>query len=426
VIGNDKSAILDVIHHTPNNMRNLKYYLAVLLFILVPFQIVLSQPADKAAEGISTERLNRYENYINKEIESGQIPGAATQIMYEGTVVYNKSFGYSSIKDKRLMKPDDIFFIQSMTKPIITVGFMMLYEEGHFQLTDPVSKYIPAFKNLRVIKNIDGGIKGETVPLKREILIADLLSHTAGFSHGISGSQFDKEFGAELFKPFKTIQERVDKLLQLPLLGQPGEQWAYSAAPDVLSVLIEKFSGQSTDQFLSERIFKPLGMKDTGYNLTKAQQARVVQVHGKSAAGSLISMTSQARMEGNTLWSGVNALFSTTDDYLKFCQMLINEGSLNGKQLLGRKTIELMTSNHSGKLFDKNGEGFGFGFAVVNDVSSTNNVGTNGTYYWAGAFNTHFFIDPKEKLIAVFMTQTTEFNWYYHDKLRQMVYQAIR
>ena len=407
-------------------MRFTKHYLATLLFILVFFQIALSQASDRVVEGISTERLKRYENFINKEIVSGQIPGAATQIMYQNALVYNKSFGYSNLKDKRLMKPDDIFFIQSMTKPIITVGFMMLYEEGYFQLTDPVSKYIPSFKDLRVIKNVDDGIKGETVPLKREITIADLLSHTAGFSHGIGSGIFEREFGGELFKPSKTVQERVEKLLQLPLKGQPGERWMYSAAPDVLSVLIEKFSSQSTDQFLAERIFKPLGMKDTGYNLSKAQQARVVQVHGKDATGNLSITGSQPKMEGNTLWSGVNALFSTTDDYMKFCQMLVNNGSLNGKRLLSRKTIDLMISNHSGDLFERPGEEFGYGFAVVTDVSSTNNLGTNGLYYWGGAFNTHFFIDPTEKLIVVFMTQTVAFTWIYNEKLRQIVYQAIR
>jgi CubicO group peptidase (beta-lactamase class C family) len=312
-----------------------------------------------------------------------------------------------------------------MTKPIITTAFMMLYEEGKFQLTDPVSKYLPAFKNLRVIKKIEDGIKGETVPLKREILIADLLSHTAGFTHGIGQGKYENEVAAEIFKPFNTVQERVDKLLSLPLLGQPGEQWAYSAAPDILSVLIEKFSGQSTNQFLTERIFKPLRMKDTGYNLSKEQQARVVKLHGPDKSGVLSTLEWQPKTEGNTLWSGVNALFSTTEDYSHFCQMLMNGGKYEGNQLLSPKTIEQMTLNHSGNLFTTPGEGFGYGFAVVKDLSETNNLGSNGLFYWAGAYNTHFFIDPKEKLIAIFMTQTNEFTWYYHQKLRQMVYQAV-
>lgn len=384
-----------------------------------------AQTSDKIVGGISQSRLRHYEDYIKREMAEGKIPGAATLIIRNGETVYQSAMGQSSLADKREMKANDIFFIQSMTKPIITTAFMMLYEEGHFQLTDPVSKYLPAFKSLRVAKNIEEGIKGETVPLKREIVIADLLSHTAGFSHGIGQGKYENEFGAELFKPFKTVQERVDKLSSLPLLGQPGEQWSYSAAPDVLSVLIEKFSGQSTNQFLAERIFKPLRMKDTGYNLTKEQQARVVKVHGPDKSGVLQNTTQQPKMEGNTLWSGVNALFSTAEDYAHFCQMLLNGGKYNDVHLLSRKTVELMTMNHSGKLFNTPGEGFGYGFAVLEDVSATNNLGSKGLFYWAGAFNTHFFIDPNEKLIAIFMTQTSAFDFYYHQKLRQLVYQAI-
>lgn len=404
--------------------RNLMWLLAILLICQYP-NPSYAQTSTKVVAGISTERLKHYEEFVKREMAAGKIPGATTLIIRNGEVAYQTAIGQSSLADKRDMKTNDIFFIQSMTKPIITTAFLMLYEEGHFQLTDPVSKYLPAFKNLRVIKNIEDGIKGETVPLKREILIADLLSHTAGFTHGIGQGKYENEVASEIFKPFKTVQERVDKLLSLPLLGQPGEQWAYSAAPDILSVLIEKFSGQSTNQFLTERIFKPLRMKDTGYNLSKEQQARIVKVHGIDKKGALVNMKSQPKMEDNTLWSGVNALFSTPEDYSHFCQMLLNGGHFEGNQLLSRKTIELMTLNHSGNLFNTPGEGFGYGFAVVENISKTDNLGTNGLFYWAGAFNTHFFIDPKEKLIAIFMTQTNEFTWYYHQKLRQLVYQAV-
>jgi len=407
-------------------MRRLSIlFLVALLVCQSMSNPLLAQTSDKIVGGISQSRLKHYENYVQREIAEGKIPGAATLIIRNGQTVYQSVIGQSSVTDKREMKENDIFFIQSMTKPIITTAFMMLYEEGHFQLTDPVSKYLPAFNNLRVIKNIEEGIKGETVPLKREILIADLLSHTAGFTHGIGQGKYENEIAAEIFKPYKTVQERVDRLLTLPLLGQPGEQWAYSEAPDILSVLIEKFSGQSTNQFLTERIFKPLRMKDTGYNLTKEQQARVVKVHALDKSGVLQNATQQPTMEGNTLWSGVNALFSTPEDYSHFCQMLLNGGKYNDVQLLSRKTVDLMTMNHSGNLFNTPGEGFGYGFAILEDVSATNNLGSKGLFYWAGAFNTHFFIDPKEKLIAIFMTQTGAFDFYYHQKLRQLVYQAI-
>jgi len=193
----------------------------------------------------------------------------------------------------------------------------------------------------------------------------------------------------------------------------------------VLSVLIEQFSGMSTQDFLLERIFKPLGMKDTGYNLTKAQQARVAKVYSKNNDGVLLPIPNQPRMEGNTIWSGVNGLFSTAQDYMIFCQMLLNEGKGNGKQLLSRKTVELMTYNHVGNLFNRPGEGFGLGFAVVTDVAGTKLPGSEGIFYWGGAYNTHFFIDPKEKLVSILMSHETHFSWWYHDKMREMVYQAM-
>jgi CubicO group peptidase (beta-lactamase class C family) len=303
---------------------------------------------------------------------------------------------------------------------------MMLYEEGHFQLSDPVSKYLPAFKDMRVAKNVNDGKEGETVPANKPITIANLLSHTSGLSHGIGSTNLDRYIGKSQYgQSYPDISSRVSNLATLPLVGHPGEQWYYSAAPDVLSVLIEKFSGMSTSNFLSERIFKPLGMKDTGYNLTKLQQARVVQVHQKNEQGALVRSTNQPPMEGVTVWSGVNALYSTASDYMIFCQMLMNGGKWNGKQLLSRKTIELMTYNHTGKLFDKPGEGFGLGFALLTNVAETKGLGSEGLFYWSGAFNTHFFIDPKEDLVAIWMTQVNPHTITYHEKMRQFVYQAI-
>ena len=406
-------------------MKLSKFSFVFTLLTIAAFQLY-SQTQEKSVSGVSGDRLKRYENFIKREIDLGNIPGATTLIVRNGTVVHKGSYGYSNIVDKTPMKADDLFYIQSMTKPIITVAFMMLYEEGHFMLTDPVSRYLPEFKNLRVSKNVESGIAGETEPLNKEITIAHLLSHTSGLSHGLGRSQLDREFMSEYFmKEWPDIKSRVSSITKLPLVGQPGNQWYYSAAPDVLSLLIEQFSGKSTQDFLAERIFQPLGMKDTGYNLTKEQQSRVVKVHSKNKEGVLVNSANQPKMEGNTIWSGVNGLFSTTSDYMSFCQMLLNGGKWNGKQFLSRKTIELMTYNHVGKLYSRPGEGFGYGFAVMMDVAESNLLGSNGIFYWAGAFNTHFFIDPKEKMVSIFMTQDEPFTNYYHDKMRQMVYQAI-
>ena len=399
--------------------------------LLLCFPLTYAQPTSKIIAGIAVDRLKPYDNFIQSEIEHHKIPGAVSLIMRNGVIVQNKVFGYKDIANKVAMKTDDLFYIQSMTKPIITVAFMMLFEEGHFLLTDPVSKYIPEFKNMRVIKNIEDGIHGETETLKSEITIAQLLSHTAGLTHGISGNKFDNEWIKEVYsKSWNNIKERTLSFTTLPMIGQPAKQWYYSGAPDLLSTLIEKFSGKTTDAFLKERIFKPLGMNDTGYNLTEEQIARVVKVYNVEANGTLSLAPIQPPSKGNKVWSGMNGLFSTPKDYLSFCQMLMNNGSWKGKQYLSRKTIDIMTKNHVGDLYSKTnsnrqGEGFGYGFAVIDDVVKTNQLGSNGLFYWSGAFNTHFFIDPKENLISLFFTQSNPHDIYYHMKMRQFVYQAI-
>jgi len=399
---------------------------AFLLLTLAPALTLLGQPVERVVAGVSLERLERYDQFLQQEVDAGRIPGAVALVTREGQVVHHAALGYHDMTDKSPMAMDDLFYIQSMTKPIITAAFMMLYEEGRFLLTDPVSRYLPAFKELKVAKDPEAGKDGETVPLKRAITIADLLTHTAGFSHGLGRTKLDREvFEQQYMQPHANIQSRVEALLQLPLIGQPGEQWYYSSAPDVLSVLIEQFSGMPTDEFLQKRIFRPLGMNDTGYNVPKDDQARVVPLHHLDDSGALVRTDFQPKMESNTIWSGVNALFSTPADYMKFCQMLLNGGEFNGQRLLSRKTVELMTLNHTGNLYQAPGYGYGYGFAVATDVAATNLLGSEGVFYWSGAYNTHFFIDPVEKIIAIFMTQTEPHDFFYHQKLRQFVYQAV-
>lgn len=407
-------------------MKPIKNIALYLLLVIFSTGYVHSQTNGKTIAGMSVERLDRYETYIKAEIDSGNIPGAVSMIVRNGKVVHNKAFGYSSLKEKTPMTTDGLFYVQSMTKPIITVAFMMLYEEGHFLLTDPVSKYIPAFKNLKVAKDNSKGKDGETEPMKKEITIANLLSHTAGLSHGLGGTALDRDYAMTMYmQPHKTIEDRMNAMLTLPLMGQPGGQWYYSAAPDVVSVLIEKFSGMSTDEFLKKRIFEPLNMQHTGYNVPKNEQKNVVMVHNKDKAGLLVNGNIQPKMEGNTVWSGVNGLYASAADYVTFCQMLLNKGELNGKRLLSRKTVELMTQNHTGDLYQNPGEGFGLGFAVVTDVAKTELLGSEGIFYWSGANNTHFFIDPKENIVAVFMTQLAPYSGTFHKKMRQYVLQAV-
>jgi len=410
-------------------MKNKVLLLFITLFYLNTSHL-LAQAVSDVKGGMSTQRLGHYENFIEKEIKDGNIAGAVSLVWRKGDVVHDKTFGVNDVSSKDAMAKDQIFFIQSMTKPIISVAFMMLYEEGHFQLTDPVSNYLPAFKDLKVSKDVNTGIKGETEALAQEITIAHLLSHTAGFSHGLGASQLDQDIRAAMYgAQFKTVEERVDALLGVPLVGQPGNQWYYSAAPDVLSVLIHKFSGIPTREFLQQRIFDPLNMGNTSYNVPDNLQAKVAQLHFKNEEGVLTKSPQQTPMSGNTIDSGVNGLFSTAQDYLTFSRMLLNYGELDGKRYLSRKTVELMTKNHTGDLYAKDdnepGKGFGLGFAVVTDVAATKALGSVGKYYWSGAFCTYFFIDPQEEMIALLMTQTFPYTGFYGSKMSQFVYQAI-
>tara|TARA_R110002020_G_scaffold164412_2_gene351013 strand:+ start:25977 stop:27227 length:1251 start_codon:yes stop_codon:yes gene_type:complete len=376
--------------------------------------------------GIDKERLNRYDDFLKKEISEGRIPGAVSYIMRRGEIVHETAYGYSSLADKTPIRQDQLFHIMSMTKPIVTAAFMMLYEEGYFSLTDPVSKYLPQFKNLQVAKNVDQGATGVTEPANKEITINHLLTHTAGFSHGLGGTKLDNEIAKALYsEPHKDIESRVNAMLEMPLIGHPGEQWYYSASPDVLALLIEHFSGMTTAEFLKDRIFDPLDMKDTGYNISKENKGRWMPVHNLDKQGNLINSKTQLPTEDNTIYGGTHGLFSSASDYMKFCQMLLNKGQFKGKHLLSPKTVDIMTMNQVGNLYEAAGQGFGLGFGVTTDLADSKALGSVGQYYWSGAYCTYFFIDPKEELIVILMSQLQPYNNYYGEKMRQMVYQSL-
>ena len=392
-------------------------YHIMFLFLLIA-QSVLGQ------HGLSTERLQRYDQFINNEVANGNIAGAVSIVVRKGEVAHYKSFGKENIQADQPMTKEHLFFIQSMTKPIISVAIMMLYEEGHFFLDDPVHQYIPEFKNLKVSLDPEVGLDAGSEALKTPVTIRQLLCHTAGFSHGLGKSKLDEAYEkAMYYENHQTIQDRVYRMLELPLVSQPGSQWIYGASADVLSVLIEEFSGQTTDEFLKKRIFEPLGMMDTGYNLKDTQLSRVATVHEFDENGVLKPKKNQPTNQGNTIWSGSYGLFSTAGDYMKFCRMLLNNGKWNGKRLLSRKTVELMTVNHVGGLYGD--QGFGLGFAIITNLAESQELGSEGRYYWGGYFRTHFFIDPKEQLIAIIMIQIDPYSDYYKKKMQQFIYQAI-
>ncbi|REG83431.1 serine hydrolase domain-containing protein [Algoriphagus antarcticus] len=406
--------------------RNLRFLLIPLfLFSFGSFaqsQIELLQDPTS----LSADRLSRYDSYLQNEVDQGRLAGAVTLIYKNGEKAHENTIGYSDLESKSRMKLDQIFFIQSMTKPIITTAFMMLYEEGYFQLSDPLSKYIPEFKDAMVAKDAMLGTEGGLEPVKSPIRIHQLMSHTAGFSHGLGQSKVDKEVMEGIYyKPHTTIESRVKTYATLPLYGQPGEQWYYSASPDILARLIEVFSGMTAAEFLQKRLFDPLGMPDTGYNLSEEQASRMATLHTYNEEGKLIKAPRQTPTSGNKVFAGANGLFSTAQDYARFAQMMLNGGELDGKQYLSPKTVEIMTMDQTGGIYKAPGQGFGFGFGVMMDLAEAKSLGSVGTYYWSGAYCTYFFIDPKENLISILMTQTAPFSGFYEQKMRQMVYQAI-
>lgn len=409
-------------------MMNIRIIIALASLIIISCQSPV--PAVQVTHGMSSERLAVYEQFLTREVSAGRLPGAVSRIERNGVLAHNFAVGSSNVSDETPLTTNGIFYIQSMTKPIITAAFMMLYEEGHFFLNDPVSKYIPKFKNRQVAVSLEQGLQSPTEPAKQEVTISHLLSHTAGLSHGLFGYGLDNDYAAAMYgEAHETVEQRVDRMLDLPLIGHPGEQWYYSAAPDVLSVLIAQFSGMSTEAFLQTRLFGPLGMNNTGYNVPDTAHYRVMTLHKPDSTGSIVATGGSlggGKFTNNTIHSGVNGLFSTVEDYLIFCQMILNGGTLNGSRYLSRKTIELMSENHVDDLFPwGEGYGFGYGFRVLEDVSETKTVGSVGLIAWDGAYSTFFFIDPKENLTAVFMTQLEPFSNYYQRIFPQFVYAAI-
>jgi len=371
------------------------------------------------------DRLQRLDKYLENEMHVNKIPGAVLLINQHGQDVYYKSYGSKKKGVELGMPKDEIFYIQSMTKPIVSIAFMMLYEEGHFQLSDKVSKYIPSFKDMKVA-TVTSGEDFKTIPAESEITIKQILSHTAGMSHGLTGTDLDNHIAKSLyFTPHDNIEARVDMLSSLPLIGQPGEQWFYSASPDVLARLIEIFSGMSCAEFLQEKIFDPLQMTDTGYNIKKGQENRKSTLYQTTEDGTLKLRDRQTPAQGHKVFGGTHGLFSTASDYMSFCKMLLNNGKANGTQFIGRKTLELMTMNHVGDLSYTPGQGFGLGFGIVTDVADNAILGSESSFYWSGAYNTYFFIDPKEDLAAILMMQFAPYTNLYSDKLRQFVYQAL-
>lgn len=383
-----------------------------------------------AQEKINPTKLIDFENYLTTEIDSGKIAGIEVLIHHKEKTVWHKALGYNNLIDNRPLEKNSIYFIQSMTKPIMSVAIMQLVEQGLLSLNDKVADFIPAVSTLRVIKDVNAGIDGATVPVNSPMTIKQLLTHTAGLSHGLEEHLFDQQLFKlmynDLFDPaiYNKLEEPVEKLLQVPLIGQPGEQWYYSAAPDLLALILQKITQQPINEYLEEHIFSPLGMQDTGYNVSPENLERIMQLHFNQEDGTLVTSHVQAKSSGNTVYGGTYGLFSSTEDYLKYCQMILNKGAYDGGQILAPETVVEMTKNHVGVLIGPT-RGFGLGFGVLHDTENDPSPANNGQIYWGGFFKTHFFIDPKADLIALIMTQKIPNTNEYIIALNRAVYGAL-
>ncbi|WP_421736719.1 serine hydrolase domain-containing protein [Caulobacter sp.] len=398
------------------------------------------------AVGLSSERLKRIDAYIQERyIDTGKLPCALTQVWRRGQLAHTSVLGSADVERGTPLKADSLFRIYSMTKPVTSVAFMMLVEEGLVALDDPVHRYIPAWRDLGVF---NGGVSGafQTKPASAPMRVIDLLRHTAGLTYGFQQrTNVDaayRKLELDGINSGGDLQAFVDALGTVPLEFSPGESWNYSVATDVLGYLVEKISGQPFDAFLKARIFDPLKMVDTGFFVPESQRARFTACYALTPSGRVILQddpTKSRYLSDPAMKSGGGGLVSTADDYMRFCRMLLNGGELDGARLLSPKTLKLMTMNHlpggkeltelSKSLFSEavfEGLGFGLGFAMTVDQARTKNIGSLGEYFWGGMASTAFWIDPVEDLAVVFMTQLMPSSAYpIRRELRTLVYSAF-
>jgi CubicO group peptidase (beta-lactamase class C family) len=379
--------------------------------------------------GLSPAALDRLSGVLSARTASGHLPGAVALVARHGKVAYHAAFGLQDPASGAPMTPDSIFRIYSMTKPIVSVAVMMLWEEGRLLLDEPISKYIPAFAETKV-----GVIEGTGYTLAnptRPITVQDLLRHTSGLTYEFRGATPIHKAYAEgrIARLKQSNEDQANGLAALPLLHQPGTKWEYSRSTDVLGRLVEVVSGQTLGGFLAERVLGPLGMDDTAFSVPEHQQRRIAEPFAtdpeNGTAVALLDIRRPALFE-----SGGGGLVATTMDYARFCAMLLGNGRLGETRLLGRKTLELMTSDHLGNVAGAAdllppGHGFGLGFAVRTSAGMAPFPGSVGNYYWSGAAGTSFWVDPTERLFAVLMIQAPVQREYYRVLFRDLVYAAV-
>lgn len=366
----------------------------------------------RAGAGMSAERLQRLDQHFRKYVDEGRIAGVVTWVARRGEVVHESAYGMADIEAKRPMTPDSYFYVYSMTKPITSVALLMLYEEGRFQLGDPVAKYLPELANLKLYVSDAGGRMVLRDPA-RQPTVQDVFRHTAGFLYGFGGDRgVDKAYGTANVMG-GTLAELTQRLGTVPLAYEPGTQWVYSVAHDVQARLVEVLSGMPFDQFVQQRIFEPLGMKESVFGRPETLKDQFAVIYGPGPDGKLAPTGALDAPGAATRVLGGFSISTTASDYGRFAQMLVNSGELDGVRILSRKTIDLMDSNHLPDGVARGaagggasaGEGYGLGVRVVLDPAKAGNLTSAGTFGWSGAAGTHFFVDRAEDLVAVFMIQ---------------------
>jgi CubicO group peptidase (beta-lactamase class C family) len=402
--------------------------------------------AEPEEVGISSARLENITRLVHRHVDEGRLPGGATLIGRHGMVVYHDVYGSMDLEADKPLTNDTIYRIYSMTKPIVSVALMTLYEQGYFQLDDPVSKHVPEFKGLKLLAGGTAEMPQLREPV-REMTVRDVLMHTSGLAGGANaatqvGAMYREAKLPGITAEGATVKDTIRILGTMPLVYDPGTQWLYSVATDVVGYLCEVFSGQPLDKFLDESIFKPLGMVDTGFHAPAEKHDRLAANYrpGREGESSLVLMdapSSSRFAQPQTYFSGVGGLVSTMHDYMRFCKMLSNEGELDDIRILGPRTLELMAMNHlpgnrdmasmssSGySEISRFGQGFGLGFSVLLDPVESAILGTPGEYGWGGAAGTVFFISPADDLFLIFMTQLMQAQ-FVRRELRVMTYASL-
>ncbi len=418
------------------------------IFVHIAFLLILTASAFSRGlpmvvpetVGLSTERLSRIDKVMEKHISEQKIPGGVILLARHGKIAYLGAHGMMDVEAEKPMQRDTIFRIASMTKQITCVAVMMLYEEGHFLLYEPVSKFIPAFKKMYVLPPEDDEDAASPVPATRQISIWNLLTHTSGLTYHWNerlGPRYnDAGITHGLLQDESTLAEKMKVLATIPLLHQPGEAVEYGLSIDVLGYLVEVVSGMPLDRFFAERIFQPLGMTDTHFFIPEAKRERIATVYERTGDGPIMRKSKEPTVNGSVIYStdypyngpksyfsGGAGLVSTASDYARFAQMILNGGEFDGVRLLSRKTVELMTTHQLDEMGINYGSGFGFG--IVLGKSNLKRLGSVGAYNGGGFFFTSFFIDPQEQMLGIFMCQLHPGGSDLAERIRILSYQAI-